>query len=168
MDNHITIRWAKPVSRDHILDTEHHTEAEKVQFKAKRKLYYVTGYNARTGEKRIYIGKAGDNSVYDRIRDHKDEHDMLNGCINLQVRIGTIIDTGDLDVDCDDADLVDQAESILIHEFKRFKKVLGDKMKDNSAKKDSYTKHYDIGGILNKGYIDEMPEELDTREHNAL
>ena len=90
MNNHITIRWAKPVSRDHILDTEHNTEAEKVQFKAKRKLYYVTGENARTGEKRIYIGKAGDNSVYDRIKDH------------------------------------------------------------------------------NKGYIDEMPEELDTIGHNAL
>ena len=168
MNNHITIRWAKAVSRDHILDTEHHTEEEKVQFNAKGKLYYVTGTNARTKEKRVYIGKAGDTSVYDRIKDHKEERDILNGCINLQVRIGSIIDTGDLNVSRRDEDLVDQAESILIHEFKNFYSDLGDMMIDNEKKVDSYTKHYEIDGIYNKGDIDEMPEELDTRGHNAL
>ena len=168
MSNYITIRWAKPVSRDHILDTAHHTEEENVQFNAKRKLYYVTGYNARTGEKRIYIGKAGDDSVYDRIKDHKDKHDMLNGCIDMQVRIGTIMDTGDLDVSRRDADLVDQAESILIYEFKNFNADIGDMMIDNEQKVDSYTKYYEIDGIYNTGDIDEMPEELNTIAHNAL
>lgn len=168
MSNYITIRWSDPVSRDHILDTEHHTEEEKVQFNATRRLYYVTGINARTGEKRVYIGKAGDDSVYDRIKDHKDERDILNGCKDLQVRIGSIIDTGDLNVSCRDEDLVDQAESILIHEFKNFNYDLGDMMIDNEKKVDSYTMHYEIDGIYNIGNIDEMPEELNTEEHNTL
>lgn len=168
MSNYITIRWAKPVSRDHILDTERHTEEENVQFNAKRKLYYVTGFNARTGAKRVYIGKAGDDSVYDRIKDHKDERDILNGCKNLQVRIGSIIDTGDLHVSRRDEDLVDQAESILIHEFKNFNYDLGDMMIDNEKKVDSYTKHYEIDGIYNEGYIDEMPQKLNTLSHNAI
>lgn len=168
MSNYITIRWDDPVSRDHILDTDSHTLAETVKFKAKSKLYYVTGCNSRTGEKRIYIGKAGDTSVYERIKDHREKHDMLNGCKDLQVRIGTITNTGDLDVSPRDKDLVDQAESILIHEFKNFNPDLGNKMIDNSAKKDSYTKYYDIDGIFNIGNIDDMPKKLNTEYHNTI
>ena len=93
---------------------------------------------------------------------------MLNGCIDMQVRIGTIMDTGDLDVSRRDADLVDQAESILIYEFKNFNADIGDMMIDNEQKVDSYTKYYEIDGIYNTGDIDEMPEELNTIAHNAL
>lgn len=168
MSNYVTIRWAKPVPRDHILDTTTHTPIEKIRFGAKRRLYYVTGTNARTGEKRVYIGKAGDTSVYERIKDHKEKHDMLNGCKTLQVRIGTITNTGDLSVSRQDEDLIDQAESILIHEFKNFNSDLGDMMIDNSAKADSYTKYYEIDGIYNIGNIDDMPEELNTDYHNTL
>lgn len=168
MRNYITIRWADPVSRDHILDREHNSTEEKMQFDAMSRLYYVTGNNARTGEKRIYIGKAGDTSVYGRIKDHKDERDMLNNCTDVQVRIGTIVDAGGMNIDCEDVDLVDQAESILIHEFKNHKKIIGNKMIDNTDKKDSYTKYYDIKGIYNKGNIDEMPSCLNTLMHNAI
>lgn len=168
MSNYVTIRWAKPVPWDYILDTKTHTPIEKIRFGAKRKLYYVTGENARTREKRIYIGKASDTSVYDRLKDHKNKHDMLYGCINVQVRIGTIIDSGDLGVSCQDEDLVDQVESILIHEFKNFTTDLGDMMIDNDQKVDSYTKYYDIDGIYNEGDIDDLPEELNTDGHNAL
>ena len=47
-----------------------------------------------------------------------------------------------MDVSRRDKDLVDQAESILIHEFKNFNPELGDMMIDNSAKADSYIKYY--------------------------
>ena len=168
MKNCITIKWAEHVSRDHILDTEHQTRLERIRFGANSRLYYVTGYNGRTGEKRIYIGKAGDTSVYERIKDHKEKHDMLNGCTNVEVRIGKIVETDNLNIDCEDVNLVDQAESILIHDFKNFKKEIGNKMIDNSDKVDSYTKYYDIKGINNVGDIDEMPMNVLSLFHNAI
>ena len=144
MEKYITIKWDSPENIEHVLDTENQSEAEKKRFNATSRLYYVTGTYARTGEKRIYIGKAGDTSVYDRIKDHKEKHDILYGCSNVQVRIGTIVNTNNLNINCENVDLVDQAESILIHEFKRFKKEIGNKMIDNEQKVDSYTKCYDI------------------------